>query len=124
MGEPDEGWLLDRMSMRKKAFFNPRDLFPRSPSPQKADAARTAQTVEQQPQMTIEEEQRNEKFQAGIKKAMKEEAKELNKKDKKDKGKGSDDEGKEKKEKKDKKDKKKSKDADESEAEEEEEEED
>jgi len=68
--------------------------------------------------MTAEEEQRADKFKAGIKKAMKEEAKELKKKEKKDKG--SDDEGKEKKEKKDKKkDKKKSKDADASEAEEE-----
>merc|ERR1712039_613023 len=102
--EVDEGWLLDRMSARKKAFFNSRDMYPRSPSPAKAaNADREAQNVPEKPQMTREEEERNEKFQAGIKQGLKAEAKEMKKKEKQDKKeKGSEDEGKDKKEKEEK----------------------
>lgn len=80
--EPDEGWLKDRVGLRKKAPFNPLDIYPRSPSPQRVDAAAADQAMPEKPQpLTQEEEQRNATFQAGILKAIKAEAKEFKKKE-------------------------------------------
>jgi len=76
--DPDEGWLVDRLRMREKAPFNPRDMYPRSPTPQRVN--REKQVVAKAPEMTKEEEKRNTDFQAGLKKAIKIEAKELKKK--------------------------------------------
>lgn len=92
--DPDEGWLRDRVDLRKRAPFNPWDVFPRSPSPQRVEnhAALIEVNEEQkQPDMTREEMDRNQKFQGGLNKALKNEAKEFKKNDKKTKMKGSDD---------------------------------
>merc|ERR1712083_18209 len=100
--EPDEGWLRDRMETRRSARFGEFSIFPRSPTPKReAPAAEAAPEENQQVELTQEEKERNAKFQGGLKKAMKEEAKEFQKKDQKDGG--------EKKDKKDKKEKKEKK---------------
>jgi len=77
--EPDEAWLRDRTAMRQKAFFSMLAMYPRSPSPQRVSAQEDKASVEAPPQLTKEEEARNAKFQAGIKKAAKGESKELKK---------------------------------------------
>merc|ERR1712151_1039806 len=80
VGEVDEGWLKDRNAVRAKAHFTMLMMFPRSPTPvretEKADVAAPVQ-------MTPEEEARAKKFQEGIKKAVKEDAKDSKKKEKK-----------------------------------------
>jgi len=104
--EVDESWLLQRSEQRKKAPFKSTDIFPRSPSPQrKAVPEGEPQQPEKAPEqvpLTAEEEARNNKFQAGLKKAIKGDAKK-DKKEKKDKGKAKSDDEDDKKEKKDKK---------------------
>lgn len=80
--EIDEAHLLDRVNMRAKTFFDMGRMFPRSPTPERG-RGRAAEEVQAKPTpMTAEEEKRNERFQAGIKKAMKEEAQELHRKEK------------------------------------------
>ncbi|CAE7192164.1 unnamed protein product [Symbiodinium pilosum] len=98
--------------MRSKAFFSFLTMYPRSPSPQ-----REAQPEAEAPaQMTKEEQQRNDRFQKNIKKAMKTESKELKKiekeQDKETKGQEAEDHTKEKKDK-SKKEKKAGKEAEE-----------
>mmetsp|Transcript_36989 Transcript_36989/g.59316 ORF Transcript_36989/g.59316 Transcript_36989/m.59316 type:complete len:571 (+) Transcript_36989:96-1808(+) len=131
--EVNEGWLLDRVNIRAKTVLSQWEIFPRSPTP-KREAAGPAK-VDVPPEMSKEEVQRNDKFQAQLQKAAKTEAKaekkkkkekgddddaEADKKKKKEKGddneaeaskkkkkgKGDDDDAEEAKEKKDKKDKK------------------
>lgn len=98
--EADEGWLLDRVRMRDKASINSWDIFPRSPSPRRVEKEEAF--VEKVPEPTKEEKERANNFQAGLKKALKAEAKEQRKQ-------ADEPEGKQKKDKtttKDKKDKK------------------
>jgi len=102
-GEPDEKWLLERTSLRKKAHFNPDDIYPRSPSPQRlAESLREEQAPQKPVAETAEEKKRNKNFQSGLKSAMKAEVKDLKKKGKKEKPKEAEDEKDEKKTKKDK----------------------
>merc|ERR1711879_842286 len=79
----DEGWLLDRSSLRKSASFNPWSIFPRSPTPQRKNEGPGDEMAAPPPELSREEEARNEKFQAGLKKAIKDEAKDSKKKEKK-----------------------------------------
>eukprot|EP00933_Yihiella_yeosuensis_P034346 TRINITY_DN27836_c0_g2_i1.p1 TRINITY_DN27836_c0_g2~~TRINITY_DN27836_c0_g2_i1.p1 ORF type:complete len:515 (+),score=171.57 TRINITY_DN27836_c0_g2_i1:57-1601(+) len=82
--EIDEAWLLDRVAMRGKAFFGMQLMYPRSPSPQKQKEQAGPEKKVEPPPLTKEEEERNKRFQAGIKQAVKEEAKEAKKADKED----------------------------------------
>merc|ERR1711920_543075 len=80
VGEVDEGWLKDRNAVRAKAHFTMLMMFPRSPTPvREMEAAGVAAPV----QMTPEEEERAKKFQEGLKKAVKGDAKDSKKKEKK-----------------------------------------
>jgi len=77
--EVDEKWLLERVELRKQAPFNTWMIFPRSPTPVRADpgkheaADRENHGPEKPAVLSPEEEKRNAKFQAGLKKAAREE---------------------------------------------------
>jgi len=77
--EVDEKWLLERVELRKQTSFNPWMIFPRSPTPVRADpgkheaADRENHGPEKPAVLSPEEEKRNAKFQAGLKKAAREE---------------------------------------------------
>lgn len=108
---PDEGWLADRVAARKKAHFGTYAIFPRSPTPKREPAKGIVEEPEQNEppaEMTQEEKDRSDKFQAGLKKAMKGEAKEFQKQQKKE-GKGKEEKKDKKEKKEDKKEKKKDK---------------
>lgn len=85
--EIDEKWLLERVELRKHAPFSTWSIFPRSPTPVRADpgkpdlADRENEGPEKPPVLSPEEEKRNAKFQAGLKKAAREEEQEESKKD-------------------------------------------
>lgn len=81
--EVDEGWLRDRVGLRKRAPFNPWSIYPRSPSPARDNAGEGEQPANNPHPMSPDEEKRNDKFQAGLKKAIREEEKDLKKKEKK-----------------------------------------
>jgi len=118
--EVDEGWLLDRTSLREKTTLNPRDIYPRSPTPKREDPKAAAdkdpligQSVGEAPKDTQEEKERALKFQAAVKDGLKGEKGDKKKKKKKE---GSDDDdAKDKKDKKEKKEKAGKKDAEEEE---------
>merc|ERR1712194_868210 len=95
--EVDEGWLRDRVELRKRTPLGQWEIFPRSPTPQR-NVIQEAEVNQAQQEVTAEEAARAKNFQKGLKQALKDEVKDLKPKDKKDKG-----------EKKDKKDKKKDK---------------
>lgn len=105
--EVNEGWLLDRTNLREKTPINPYDIYPRSPTPKRE--VKEAAVTEAPPEITKEEKERAEKFQASLKTAIKPDKGEKKKKKKKDDS--SEDDAKEDKEKKDKKEKKEKGDA-------------
>lgn len=84
--EIDEKWLLERVDLRMRAPFNRWIIFPRSPTPVRDDpdkhgtaGDRETEGPDKPPALSPEEEKRNAKFQAGLKKATKQEEKESKK---------------------------------------------
>merc|ERR1719444_508231 len=61
--EPDEGWLRDRVNLRKRTPINCWEIFPRSPAPQRKTVNQEATSVPQAQEVTPEEAARAAKFQ-------------------------------------------------------------
>merc|ERR1712187_886045 len=85
--EVNEGWLLDRVRLREKTPLGQWEIFPRSPTPKRDTAGPTK--ADMPLEMSKDEMKRNDKFQASLEKAIKDDEK-AGKKKKKE---GNEDEG-------------------------------